>query len=106
MRAIAYTRPFEFPRRVLVVDEVQSIHWQAIDLLLKVLEEPPETSSFILVCPNAFELRPTLRSRCTRVSFRPVDEAILQSVLARDSKLTQVGPETRSGGNCQAEFRS
>lgn len=88
LRAVAYTRPFEFPRRIFVVDEAQTIHWQAIDLLLKVLEEPPETCTFILVCPNSFELRPTIRSRCTRVSFRPVDEAIIQSVLARDSKLT------------------
>src|SRR5208282_1220606 len=49
--------PFEFPRRIFILDEAQTIHWQAVDLLLKVLEEPPETTSFILICPNAFELR-------------------------------------------------
>ncbi len=88
LRAIAYTRPFEFPRRVFIVDEAQTIHWQAIDLLLKVLEEPPETTTFILVCPNAFELRPTIRSRCTQVAFQPVSESIIQGLLAGERKLT------------------
>jgi DNA polymerase III subunit delta' len=88
LRAIAYTRPFEFPRRVFIVDEAQTIHWQAVDLLLKVLEEPPETTSFILICPNAFELRPTIRSRCTRVGFQPVSESIIQDLLAGVKKFT------------------
>jgi DNA polymerase-3 subunit delta' len=91
LRAVAYTRPFELPRRIFVVDDAQTIHWQAVDLLLKVLEEPAETTSFILICPNAFELRSTIRSRCTRIPFQPVDEALIQDLLARESKLT--GPQ-------------
>jgi DNA polymerase-3 subunit delta' len=89
LRAIAYTRPFELPRRVFILDEAQSIHWQAVDLLLKVLEEPPETTSFILICPNAFELRSTIRSRCARVAFQPVDLALIQDLLTREKKLTE-----------------
>jgi len=91
LRAIAYTRPFELPRRIFIIDEAQTIHWQAVDLLLKVLEEPPETTSFILVCPNTFELRSTIRSRCMRIAFQPVEEALIQDVLAREKKLT--GPQ-------------
>jgi DNA polymerase-3 subunit delta' len=89
LRAIAYTRPFEFPRRIFILDEAQTVHWQAVDLLLKVLEEPPETTSFILICPNAFELRSTIRSRCTRVAFQPVDQALIQDLVARERKLTE-----------------
>jgi DNA polymerase-3 subunit delta' len=88
LRAIAYTRPFEFPRRVFILDDAQAIHWQAVDLLLKVLEEPPETTSFILICPNAFELRSTIRSRCMRVAFQPVDQTLIQGLLDREEKLT------------------
>ncbi|MDR3675210.1 MAG: hypothetical protein P4N24_06950 [Acidobacteriota bacterium] len=88
LRAVAYTRPFEFPRRVFILDEAQTIHWQAVDLLLKVVEEPPETTSFILVCPNSFELRSTIRSRCMRIAFEPVDQPIIQDLLARERKLT------------------
>jgi len=88
LRTIAYTRPFELPRRVFIIDEAQSIHWQAVDLLLKVLEEPPETTSFILICPNAFELRSTIRSRCMRIAFQPVERAIIKDLLDREKKLT------------------
>jgi DNA polymerase-3 subunit delta' len=89
LRTIAYTRPFEFPRRIFIIDEAQTIHWQAVDLLLKVLEEPAETTSFILICPNAFELRSTIRSRCMRVAFQPVEQALIKDLLARDGKLTE-----------------
>jgi len=89
LRTVAYTRPFEFPRRLFILDEAQAIHWQAVDLLLKVLEEPPETTSFILICPNAFELRSTIRSRCTRLAFQPVDQALIQGLLAREKKLPE-----------------
>ncbi len=91
LRAIAYTRPFEFPRRVFIIDEAQTIHWQAVDLLLKVLEEPPETTRFILICPNAFELRPTVRSRCMRMTFQPVDQALIEDLISRERGFT--GPQ-------------
>ncbi len=89
LRNVAYTRPFEFPRRVFILDEAQAIHWQAIDVLLKVLEEPPDTTTLILICPNAYELRPTIRSRCFRLTFQPVDEASIQALLAQDKRLTK-----------------
>ncbi len=87
LRAVAYTRPFEFSRRVFVIDEAQTIHWQAVDLLLKVLEEPPETTSLILVCSNAFTLRPTIRSRCRRVPFLPVESSIIQNLIDREGRV-------------------
>jgi len=87
IRNVAYTRPFEFAQRIFIIDQAQWIHWQAVDLLLKVLEEPPETTTFILVCPNAFELRPTIRSRCLRIPFLPVDEPTILSLLARNKEL-------------------
>ncbi len=87
MRAVAYARPFEFPSRVFILDESQAIHWQAVDLLLKMLEEPPETTTIILVCPNVYELRPTIRSRCIRVQFGPVGEPILRELVSREKRI-------------------
>ena len=87
LRHVAYTRPFELKRRVLIVDQAQAIHWQAIDLLLKVLEEPPDTTTLILVCPNGYEIRSTIRSRCRRVQFTFIDESILREVLAKEDRV-------------------
>src|SRR3989449_6960911 len=61
VRNVAYARPFELPRRIIIFDQAQAIHWQAADLLLKMLEEPPDTTTFVLVCPNPHELRPTIQ---------------------------------------------
>ena len=81
LRVTAASRPFELPRNVYLIDPAQAIHWQAVDLLLKVLEEPPATAAFILICPNAGELRATLRSRCQRVRFLPVEDPIIARLL-------------------------
>jgi DNA polymerase-3 subunit delta' len=89
LRSVAYTRPFEFPRRIFIIDDAQRVHWQVVDLLLKVLEEPPETTSFILVCPNPYELRPTVRSRCLRIPFQPVDESAILEILAKRPGLSK-----------------
>ncbi|HTV56998.1 MAG TPA: AAA family ATPase [Terriglobia bacterium] len=87
LRVAAYTRPFELQRRVFILDQAQTAHWQAVDILLKVLEEPPETSHFILVCPNLHQLKATLRSRCHRVAFQPVADPVLEDILQKGKKL-------------------
>ena len=93
LRNVAYTHPFEFPNRVFIIDQAQAVHWQAVDLLLKVLEEPPETTTLILVCPNAYEMRPTIRSRCRRVQFLPIDEPTLNKVLAEEHRVPKAQRE-------------
>ncbi len=87
IRTVAYTCPFELPRRIFILDSVQDIHWQAVDLLLKVLEEPPDSTNFILICPNAYELRSTIRSRCLRITFQPVEESLIKDLLTRETKV-------------------
>ncbi|MGH9453473.1 MAG: ATP-binding protein [Terriglobia bacterium] len=84
IRQIAYTRPFEMPRRIFIIDDAQTLHWQAVDFLLKVLEEPPESTSFILVCPNLQELRSTVRSRCFKVAFKPVEPDLIRGILEKE----------------------
>lgn len=87
LRSVAYTHAFEFPRRVFIVDQAQAVHWQAVDLLLKVLEEPPPTTTLILICPNAHELRRTIRSRCQQIQFVPVDDAAIESLISREGRI-------------------
>jgi DNA polymerase-3 subunit delta' len=108
LRNVAYTRPFQLPRRVFIIDDAQTVHWQAVDLLLKVLEEPPETSSFILVCSNPYELRPTIRSRCLQILFQPVEESAIRDLLAKQRGLskTQVLLAARVASGSVAKARS
>lgn len=93
LRATAYTHPFELKRRVFLIDEAQSIHWQAVDLLLKVLEEPPETTTLIMVSSNASALRPTIRSRCQRIPFLPVEDELVRDLIVKEGRVSQAQRE-------------
>src|SRR5215470_10981826 len=72
-------RPFEARRRVIVIDDADTMLAPAQSALLKVLEEPPPSSIFILVTTRPDMLLPTVQSRCPRLRFQaagpePIDE--------------------------------
>lgn len=62
-------RPFEGRRRVVLVDEADALLPAAQNALLKTLEEPPSSSTFILATARPDMLLPTVLSRCIRLSF-------------------------------------
>jgi DNA polymerase-3 subunit delta' len=65
-------------RRVVLVDAADAFNLAAANALLKVLEEPPLNTSFVLVSEQPRRLLPTIRSRCTRVELGlPTPEAAL-----------------------------
>lgn len=65
-------RPFEGRRRVAVVDQADALEQGAQNALLKVLEEPPSGSVFLLITAYPDLLLPTVRSRCPQLRFRPL----------------------------------
>jgi DNA polymerase-3 subunit delta' len=65
-------RPFEGRRRIVVIDEADTLAPPAQNALLKTLEEPPSLSVFVLVTARPDVLLPTVRSRCPRLDFRPL----------------------------------
>jgi DNA polymerase-3 subunit delta' len=63
-------RPFEGRRRIVVIDEADTMVPGAQNALLKTLEEPPSSSVFILVTARPDMLLPTVQSRCPRLRFQ------------------------------------
>jgi DNA polymerase-3 subunit delta' len=53
--------------RVIVIEPAESMNLPASNALLKVLEEPPARTMFLLVSDRVDETLPTLRSRCALV---------------------------------------
>ena len=53
--------------RVVIVNPANSLNLAAANALLKVLEEPPLNTVFVLVSDQPRQLLPTIRSRCTRL---------------------------------------
>ncbi|MBI2828775.1 MAG: DNA polymerase III subunit delta' [Acidobacteria bacterium] len=82
-------RPFEGRRRVVIVDEADTMAPAAQNALLKTLEEPPSASVFMLVSSMPDALLPTVRSRCPRLRFGALLAADVAGVLMRDHGYTE-----------------
>lgn len=65
MAADAWVLPQEAESKVFVIREANRMNTIAQNAALKILEEPPAFSRFILGAGSAEELLPTVRSRCT-----------------------------------------
>src|ERR1043166_1672565 len=74
-------RSFSGKRKVAVIDPATLMNLSAQNALLKTLEEPPQDSLLILIASNAGGLLPTLRSRCLRISFNPLEQESLARFL-------------------------
>ncbi len=64
-------------KKVYIIDEVHMLSSGAFNALLKTLEEPPEYVVFILATTEPQKLPATILSRCMRLDFRRVPEAVL-----------------------------
>jgi DNA polymerase-3 subunit delta' len=71
--------------RVAVIDTVDELEASGANALLKMLEEPPPKSLFLLVSHAPGRLLPTIRSRCRRLDFQALDDDAMTSVLERNA---------------------
>jgi len=69
------------PWRVAVIDSVDDLEPAAANALLKMLEEPPSNTIFMLISHAAGRLLPTIRSRCRRLDFYELDDDAMTSIL-------------------------
>lgn len=93
IRADAYIRPNEAPRKVFVLLGVQNMSEVSQNALLKILEEPPDNVLFVLTAVSAAALLPTVRSRVQRF---PVAGGSLPEDWAQAERLARA--VTDSGG--------
>jgi DNA polymerase-3 subunit delta' len=61
--------------RVCIVDTVDELNPNAANALLKILEEPPRQSLFLLVSHAPARVLPTILSRCRKLALRPLATA-------------------------------
>ena len=74
-------RRFEGRRRFVLLDPADAMNPQAQNAILKTLEEPPPDTTLVLVSSSADGLLPTVRSRCLRLPFAPLPDALLEERL-------------------------
>ena len=86
-RALAeevYYRPREGRQRFFIIDEADRLRDEAANSMLKTLEEPPPTSTLILLTSRPNSLLQTIRSRSQRINFAPLPIAEMEKFLAEN----------------------
>lgn len=66
--------PLESDAKVAIIDDADLMTEAAANSLLKILEEPPKVTHFILISAFPHRLLPTIRSRCQKIMFSPLTE--------------------------------
>jgi len=73
------------PWRLIVVDSADDLERSAANALLKMLEEPPANTIFLLVSHAPGRLLPTIRSRCRQLHFEALGDDAMASILEAHS---------------------
>jgi DNA polymerase-3 subunit delta' len=79
--------------RICIVDSMDELNPNGANALLKMLEEPPPRSLFLLVSHNPARLLPTIHSRCRKLLLRPLGEPEVTQALAMATGRAADDPE-------------
>lgn len=61
--------PYELKQKFCIIEKSQRMNAEAGNALLKILEEPTESTFFVLLANDAESILPTVASRCTVLRF-------------------------------------
>lgn len=100
-------KSYEADYKVSLVWLPETMHLTCANKILKILEEPPANTIFILVTEEEQKLLPTIRSRCQTIRLPKIAEADLAAALAIHPSLGENNPaiiaKIANGNFIQAE---
>ena len=82
--------------KVFLIDEAELLDSVGQNALLKTLEEPPAGTYIVLITTREDRLLPTIRSRCQRVAFKPLDVESMRAWLDRDGSAATLAGDRES----------
>ncbi len=68
-------------KRVIIIDCLSDMNRNAANALLKLLEEPPDNTLFLIVSHGTGGMLATIRSRCQLIRFSPLEISDVERVL-------------------------
>lgn len=86
----AYLKPMSGATSTFIIEDAHLMNVNASNAFLKTLEEPPETSHFILIAPDRDSVLPTISSRCQTLTFSPLPRNVVEDILIKEG---MEGPE-------------
>ena len=75
-------KPIISNKKVYIINDADKMTTEAQNCLLKTLEEPPEYIAIILICTNEDNLLSTIKSRCTRMHFEPINIELVKKYIS------------------------
>ena len=88
---VAYGSPGQW--KMVLLDEAHAMSANAFNALLKILEEPPDHTVFVLLTTEPGKILPTVASRCMQFTFRRITVPEIAGRLARICQLEQIAAE-------------
>lgn len=76
-----FYRPREGRHRFFIIDSAERLRDEAANSLLKTLEEPPPTSTIIMITSRPDSLLTTIRSRSQKLNFSPLTTGEMEAYL-------------------------
>lgn len=83
LRDNVYLLPSRLKRKIFIIDEVHMLTKEAFNALLKLIEEPPKHTIFILCTTDPQKIPETVMSRLVKVDFRKGTKIELERSLRR-----------------------
>lgn len=81
------SKPNEAQFRMVLISNADLMNTQAQNALLKIVEEPPEKTFFILIANKVSLLLPTIVSRCRKIRFKPLPDKLIEKYLINKFKV-------------------
>ena len=79
----AYIRPFESVRKVYILRDGDALTEEAQNAFLKVLEEPPQYTVFIILVSKSSMLLQTVLSRSCVLRFPPLSDSVMRNYIEK-----------------------
>ena len=93
--------------KIMVIWQAEKMNTEAANKLLKLLEEPPAGTIFLLVTQNLEKVLTTVRSRCQIIRLQPVEREELAGILQQRYELSReeaMSFATLAGGSVGRAF--
>lgn len=88
MKALSL-KSYEGGYKVMIIWRAEKLNTQASNKLLKLIEEPPEKTVFLLITSNEEQILQTIRSRCQALHFPPLSENVIVEALQNNQNCTE-----------------
>ena len=86
----AYLAPLRARVKTFIIDEVHMLSFEAVNSILKLIEEPPPNVAFFLATTEINKVPMTIRSRCQVLNFRLIPQQTIAPYLLRLAKRLNV----------------